>query len=102
MPVVVLASAMPVAGRNLLTSSSFDTGFYGWGTSNTTWFSDDGHPSGSGPGCIEVTARFADGGLYPTLRPREVTAGATLSTPSIVEAAGGSSRPASPLATVQA
>jgi len=67
--VLLAASAVPAAGQNLLTNPSFDTGIDGWTTANSSWVSDDGNPSGSGPGCVEVTAPLLNGGATRPGRP---------------------------------
>jgi hypothetical protein len=71
--------AAPVAGQNLLSNPSFDSGMAGWTLANTTWVSNDGNPNGSGPGCVEVTAPMINGGLYATWQAVSVTAGSGFS-----------------------
>ncbi|MBZ5588437.1 MAG: carbohydrate binding domain-containing protein [Acidobacteriia bacterium] len=71
------ALAIPAAGQNLLTNTSFDTGINGWSPANTAWISDAGNPSGSGPGCVEVTAPAINGGGYFTGQMVAVEGGVT-------------------------
>jgi len=76
-PLLLVAVALPAFSQNLLTNATFDTGLNGWTTANTTWISDTGNPSGSGPGCVEVTAPVINGGVYATKQTVAVEEGIT-------------------------
>lgn len=73
---LAIAVAAPIWGQNLLVNPTLDTDVSGWENpyiNRVDWISDDGNPSGSGDGCMEIADNLNNGGSTGAIQEVAVT-----------------------------
>lgn len=71
-----IAAAGPIWGQNLLVNPTLDSDVTGWENpyiDRVDWISDDGNPSGSGDGCMEIAFNLNNGGSNGAIQEVAVT-----------------------------
>jgi len=73
---LAIAAACPIWGQNLLVNPALDSDVTGWEnpfTDRVDWISNDGNPSGSGDGCMEIADSLNNGGSNGAIQQVPVT-----------------------------
>ncbi len=94
-PAAALLAVSSVSGQNLLTNYSFTSDVSGWTpTGFVAWVGSAGNPSGSGPGCAELSPPLTNGALWGIYQTIPVTAGVTYTTSGWAFVPTGADNPA--------
>ena len=73
---LAIAVAAPIWGQNLLVNPTLDSDVTGWENpylDRVDWISDDGNPSGSGDGCLEIADNDNNGASTGAIQEVAVT-----------------------------